>query len=81
MARSRITIEVDHAALFDGIKQARDGGSAVGVRLAGVLLDPQSVSFATKLGMAAYGVTIVSVRKVRETAPPAGATEATGGAN
>lgn len=50
-----LQLEVDRLALFDMVAQTGDGGAAVGMRLAGLLLGDDSLS--TALGLACYGIT------------------------
>jgi hypothetical protein len=57
MAKSRITIEVDHSQLFDGVVKV--GTSPLGERLIGVLLDPRRFGALEAIGLGVYGIVIV----------------------
>ena len=50
-----VQLEVDQLVLFDMVAATGDGGAAVGMRLAGLLLGDDSLS--TALGLACYGIT------------------------
>lgn len=53
-----VTLQVDRNALFDAISAVGDGGQAVGMRLAGVLLAGEPDFFDT-LGLLTYGIEVL----------------------
>lgn len=64
MAKERITFEVDRIQLFDTLLALKGNDSALGNRLVSVLLT--DTSFLEDVGMAMYGVTVISREKVNE---------------
>lgn len=54
-----ITFEVDVGKLFDAVAKVGDGGTALGERIARVLLCSGQASFAESIGLAAYGLSIL----------------------
>jgi hypothetical protein len=74
MAKSRITFEVDHTQLFDGVSKV--GTAGVGERLIGAFLIPAHVSTAEAIGLAVYGITVVNSEPVAEDEPAASARNA-----
>lgn len=57
MTQRTITLTVDDRVLFDMVKAAGDGGTALGLRLVTALLTGGSAGVVDDLGMAVYGVT------------------------
>ncbi len=69
MPKHIVKLQVDDNAVFDLVAKVGDGGAALGSRLACVMLAPKDVDLRTHLGLAVYGVEVVSVEPVPEAAP------------
>lgn len=63
MAKLRVTFEVDSSTMFDMLAAVKDGGAAIGQRVAGCLLTGDT-SLADHIGMGMYGVVLVSSEKI-----------------
>lgn len=69
MTKHLVTFEVDGSTMFDMVAGMGDGGTAIGNRLAGVLLAPKDVRFTERVGMACYGIELKSVEAVEDATP------------
>ena len=59
MTVERFTFEVDREKMFDMVAAVGDGGSTIGLRIAGVLLAGQP-DWRDVVGLTYYGVTFIS---------------------
>lgn len=61
MAKLRITFDVDTGTLFDSIAVMNGDWSPLVQRMAGVMMTGEMGGFANQVGMAFYGIEVVSV--------------------
>jgi len=66
MAKLRMTFEVDTTELFDRLHTMKGDTGPIGERIVGAMLTGEA-GFGQSVGMAVYGVTIVSAEKIADT--------------
>lgn len=65
MAKMRITFDVDSGELFDSIAKMSGDWTPLVQRMAGVMMTGES-GFVDAVGMACYGVEVVSIQQTAE---------------